>query len=626
MLKMFKQPSGNITIAMMLLVIGVMSGFTMTSMALRDIQAFQYDFDGIQTMLFLRSEAYRGQKIAQKLGTVLIPIRTSERNVEVANSALKKTFKIQSLISQGATLAVTDEVVMGDQRQLTQVQSLVKSKTGIGQTATMNNRFSLIRKYGVYTLESETFAKFMYFTDTDASSNGTNVYFYGPDLVYGRVHSNTDIWIKQAGGGTNSGWPTFFGWVSTTGEVISFSGSYSVTQVFQGGLTEGYPYTIFPEEASRIRNTGNIVGPNYPDPNNLMFVTVDGSGYTAYIGRILDPYREYADVHNPYPPADPNTYLYRNSYTITDTVWSFYNSGSATNRSQFVHGQLWLQGEFASYQTWGCADTLFLCGDITLSNTPLGTDPISNRSDVVGLVSEKSIIIKYGYRDPVDSLRYHNTIGPAGTAPLYGGIWIYAAMAALGHGHGNNHKDGVFSFEYMHPHPSVPDVMVLLNGVPTLFTKIDLHRRHFPQSAAYPWPPLIDYPWYNPLWPERIPYLERGFISVYGSISQRRRGWVHRSYYDSEWPSGGVWNQPIDFCGGSSSPAVVAHQDPVLGFTLTNQDYPGASGTGTGYQKNYHYDNRFYKTSPIDFPEVNRLDETPFSAVNWVIKKPPENL
>ncbi len=71
---------------------------------------------------------------------------------------------------------------------------------------------------------------------------------------------------------------------------------------------------------------------------------------------------------------------------------------------------------------------------------------------------------------------------------------------------------------------------------------------------------------------------------------------------------------------------MVAHIDPVLNIQLTTQNYPGATGSGVGYNKNYHYDHRFYKTSPIDFPEVNRADETPFSAVNWVIKRPPENL
>ena len=631
MFKMFTNPSGNITIALLLMVIAAMSGFTMSSLGLRDTVAFQYDYEAIQTMLFLRSEAYRGQKIAQRMGSVLIPVRTSVRNIEVTHSALRKTFNIQSLIAQGA--GINDEPDFSQDvvsRQFTIVKSLVKSKTGAGPSVLYNPKFSMIRKYGVYTLETETFAKYMYFTDTDESMAGQNVYFYGPDLTYGRVHSNSDIWIKQAGGGTNGGWPTFYGLVSTAGHIQSWSGAYSVTQIFQGGLIEESAPTIFPEQATTIRRNGNPVGPLYYDPNHIMFVTVNGVGYTSMLGTVLEPRRVFSDVYNPYPPPNPNTYLYRNNYTVTDTVWNFYNNGTTVNRSNFVNGKLWLQGTFQTYQTWGCADTLFILGDILLSGTPKGNDPINNPRDVVGLVSEKSIVIKYGYRDPVDSLRYFNTCGHS-TPPIYGGVWIYAAMAALGDGHGNTFKDGVFTFEYQHPHPSVPDV--LINGV--AYTKIDLHRYHFPQTAAFPWAkrdattPVdlrIDFPWYNPLWPQRVPYLERGFISIYGSISQRRRGFVHRSYLDSEWPSGGVWNQPIDYCGGSSSPAVVSHIDPVLNIQLTTQNYPGATGSGVGYNKNYHYDHRFYKTSPIDFPEVNRADETPFSAVNWVIKRPPENL
>jgi hypothetical protein len=628
---MFKHPSGNIAIAMLLTVIAVMSGFTLSSLAMRDVAAFQYDFEGFQGMIFLRSEAYRGQKIAQKLGTVLIPIRTSERSIAVVNSAMRKTFRIQSLLSQGNLNTVTEDVVMGDLAQQTQVKSLVRSKAGIGQTAMMNPKFSMIRKYGIYTLETETFAKFMYFTDQDTSPAGQNVYFHGPDLVHGRVHSNTDIWIKKTSGGVNNGWPIFYGWVSTTGNIVSFSGSYSESEVFPGGLSEGYAYTIFPDEASSIRRRNNVVGPMYEDPDNIMFVRVDGAGYTAYLGEILDPYREFADVYNPYPPADENTYQWRNQYDIRDTLWTFFSNGSAQNTSKWVWNKLWIQGTFGSYQTWGCSDTMFLLDDILLSNTPVGSNPENNRSDVVGLVAEKSIVVKYGYRDPVDSLRYHGTSG-ADTG--FGGIWIYAAMAALGDAHVNNEDlpafgDGAFTFEYQHPHPSVPDV--LINNV--TYTKIDLHRYHFPAPPSYQWATgtgqrnlKIDYPWYNPLWPERVPYLERGYISIYGSISQRRRGFVHRSYYDTEWDSGNVWNQPIDYCGGSSAPNAVAHNDPVLGIPLTNTNYPGASGSGTGYKKNYFYDDRFYKTSPIDFPEVNREDETPFSAVNWVIKRPPEFL
>lgn len=625
MFNIFKHPSGNIAIALLLSVIAVMSGFSLSSMAMNDVVAFQYDFENFQSTLFLRSEAYRGQKIAQKLGTILIPVRTSERSIELTNSALKKTFKIQSLLSKGRLLT-SQEVVMGDQKQQTIVESLVKSKTGIGQIAAMNSKFSMIRKYGIYTLETETFAKFMYFTDTDESPNGTNVYFHGPDMLYGRVHSNTDIWIKQTSGGVNGGWPIFYGWVSTAGEIQSHSGSYSESQIFPGGLSEGYDYVVFPESATLIRRNGQKVGPLNYNPDVIVYVEVDGASFTYYKGDIQSPRLESADVYNPYPPPTATEPLFTNTYQVRDTVWTFGAHGTANNRSNWVNNRLWIRGTFATYQTWGCADTMFLVDDILLENTPVGSDPANNNTDVVGLVSEKSIVIKYGYRSPIDTLRHHDNCGPD---TGYGGIWIYAAMAALGDGHGNTHQDGVFTFEYQHPHPSVPDYRY--NNV--LYTKIDLHRYHFPQSNAYKWATCngprnlkIDYPWYNPLWPERTPYLERGYINIYGSVSQRRRGFVHRSYYDYEWPSNNEWNQPIDFCGPTSAPADVQHNDPVFGFQLTNINYPGTSGSGTGYEKNYHYDNRFYRTSPIDFPQVNRKDETPFAAVNWIIKRPPEYL
>lgn len=132
MLKMFKNPNGNIAIAMLLVVFGAMSGFTLSSLAMRDAVAFQYDFESVQSMILLRSESFRGQRIAQRLGNILVPVRTSVRYVPVTNSALKKTFVIQSQLSRGGLVAVDSDVVMGDQKQITQIRSLVKSKAGTG--------------------------------------------------------------------------------------------------------------------------------------------------------------------------------------------------------------------------------------------------------------------------------------------------------------------------------------------------------------------------------------------------------------------------------------------------------------------------------------------------------------
>ena len=622
-----KNPSGNVSIAMLLMVVSVMSGFTMAGLAFRDIMSFQYDYENVQSFLLLRSEAHRGQAIMGILGMISMPITTSERSVEVTGTQLKKTFKIKSMISPGGTEFVDDQIVQGDQRQITNVHSRVYVNPGVRQVAS-NNRRSLVRKYGVYTLEYETFAKFMYFTDFDSDPNGAPIRHYGPDVFYGRVHSNEDIWIRQAGGGNNGGWPTFHGWVTTAKEVKVYPGGghdFNESQIFLGGLTEHYAYTNFPEEATTIKNRRNLIGPSNYDPKYIVYADVSGASAHLLLGTIHPGGRSRWTVYTPntYPPGPPEgDSLFSNYYQVPDTAWSPIGGGSnMTNKSVFSFNQLWIKGTFESYQTYGCGDTIFILGDILLARTPKGQDPEMNRRDVVGLVAEKSIVIKYGYRSPVDSLRYHETSGPTTGSPL-GGVWIYAAMAALGNGRGDARKDGVFTFEYQHPHPSVPDVKI--NNI--YYTKIDLHRRRFPQQGLTGWyqsAPQIDYPWYNPLWPERMPYLERGYINVYGSISQRRRGFVHRNYVDSDYPnSSGIWNQPLDLCGGSSAPAAVNHNDPVLGIPLGTANYPGASGPGIGYQKNYHYDNRFLYTSPIDFPEVTREESKTFTGVKWEVKNP----
>ncbi len=444
------------------------------------------------------------------------------------------------------------------------------------------------------------------YTGIEASPNGTNVYYHGPDEIGGILRSNTDIWIKKTSGGTNDGWPTFHAPVIIGGEVNSFSGLFDVDQIFEGGLIENAP----PLEIACTGNVnGSLVGPAYYDPNNIVYVEVDGSSYTAYLGTVTVAGVDTADVYDPYPfyPSAPGTYLYTNQYPALDTLWTFYNSGSCLNSSKFVNAKLWIKGTFGSHQTWAAADTIFILDDILLAGTPAGTSPAANLTDSVNLISEKSVVLKYGYRSPVDSLRYHGLCAPDQEPHQ-----IYASLFALGRStNGNPRRDGVFTFEYQHPHPSVPAV-VFDN---TLYQNIDLHRYRYPQTPDHPWASTnpggqnlkIDLPWYNPLWPERRPYLERGVINVWGGVYQQRKGFLHRSYLDAEWPSNNVWEIGQDFCGGSSSPAYVEHYDPVFGLNLTNVNYPGATGSGVGYKKQYYSDPR-RKLS--DSPQAGDTDAT----------------
>ncbi|HNX36947.1 MAG TPA: hypothetical protein PKI15_01185, partial [Candidatus Cloacimonadota bacterium] len=430
--------------------------------------------------------------------------------------------------------------------------------------------------------DQEELASPMMFVNNDETTNGTPTYFYGPDVIYGPVYANSDIWIKQAGGGINSGWPTFYAPVITAGEIHSFSGVIPYDQVFLGGYSEHAPTLEVPDTAP-IRAHAQVIGPPAYDPNNILMVTVNGNTYSAMLGTIIPPVgREYAWVYASYP-ADPlGEPLYRNVYSVSDTLWTPLPDGNATG-ILFTPNKLWIRGNFSGAQTWCSGDTIMIIGDITLTNTTPGMDPSVepvNMTDSVSLISEKSILLKYGYRDPVDSLRYHPLCRADGDP-----VHIYASLYALGDGQGVSQRDGVFSFEYQHPHPSLQAV----NAWGNLWDNIDLHRRHFPQTVSAPWPSNIDYPWYNPLWPERIPYLERGTVQLWGSINQRRRGFLHRSLYDNEYPSNGVWNPDLDFCGGTSS---VNYQDPVLGIPLATSNYPGTTGSGVGYKKDFHYDHR----------------------------------
>lgn len=646
MRKILSNQKGNLAIAMLLAVVGLMSGVSMAALALKDTKSFLWEFEGIQGLHILRGEAYRGQAILERNSDMAGILYTPVRSVPISGSHIKRTFTSQSRIYKEKS-EQTDNVEiegtggatgsLGEGREHYKIDSLVEAKQGIGQVAYYGSNKSQVRKYSELTIIQTSFSEFMYFTDNDSSPNSTNVYFYGYDVITGKVHSNSDIRIKQAGGGNNGGWPTFLNLVTTAGHIISTPANYPLTQVFQGGLVEEYEGYEFPPEANDLRNKGQQIGQG---DGNIYMVTVDRGSFSYNHGAISTPRRVSKIVYDEYPP--PGDSLWTNNFMIADTTWTPSGAGQAQQRSFFINGDLWIKGTFAGYQTWGCSGNMKLIGDILLDGTAIGANPADplNSRDVVGLVSEKSIQINYGYVNPMDSLRIHPNMGADNEYPdpAGGGIFIYAAMCALGDGGGNGFNDGVFEFEYQHPHPSTPALNVQLtypDGTQevVLFDWIDVHRRRYKPTGNQPWPTpalgqvRLDLPYYNPLWPERQPYLERGTINVWGAVAQRRRGFVHRSHNDSEYPSNsGIWDIDIDMCGHPTN--AVNIPDPVLGnIGLQSRNYPGAAGSGVGYKKNYNYDDRLLDVSPLLYPKVRlKGGKNPMNQGDWNIRKPVRSL
>ncbi|MDD3536346.1 MAG: hypothetical protein PHC50_09415 [Candidatus Cloacimonetes bacterium] len=431
------------------------------------------------------------------------------------------------------------------------------------------------------------------FADQMKSIHDNNVYFYGQDFINGVVGSNSDIYLKQAGGGTNNGWPTFLRPVFTAGNIVSIPPIFPPNIVFRGGLFEETTLLSYPETIN-IQSFDEYLG----GENKITLIEMNGENYSGWEGTFGPERRVSKTVYSSYPPAGDS--LYTNSYAVRDTLWTPISGTNAGGKRFWVDGDLWIKGNFAGEQSWCASGDIKLLGEITLTNTIPGSSPHNNYTDFVNLISGGDVILGYGYKSPADSIRYHCFLGSDDEL-----MNIYANIYAIGNPNASNSlSNGVFTFEYQHPHPSTPAIHVNMqheDGTITnvIYDNIDIHRRHYPPTAENPWPSpalgqtSLDLPYYNPLWPEAQPYLERGVIRVFGNIFERRRGYLHRSHNDAEYPSNsGVWNTEMDMCGYPTQASQIP--DPVFGnqLSLIAINYPGAIGSGVGYKKMFVADNR----------------------------------
>lgn len=612
---------GNLALAIVVSILATISGVTMSQIALGDSGDLLYQFDAMQELHFLRSEIGRGYSLAEKISGSITSYVLPVRKVEMRNGHSRTTYSMKSRIE--TEQIYTDYLSTPRKTVSGMVRAFRRRSSDVTFNSSQNK--SPVEKYGQKIAQRSSLSEYMYFSETDESVNGDQVFFWGPDVIWGKLHSNSDIWLKQAGGGTNGGWPTFHGEVTTSGIIHAFSGTIPYDDVFLGGYKEEVAQIEFPQLALDVRQ--NSVRPFGEQHHDIVWVTIDGSGYTGMIGDIIEhpPDSVYVyDVFPPYPPGNPfvGDSIGVNMIVFKDTTWLPAQSGSIQQQSAFVFAdELWLSGEVSGMQTWACSGDIYLKGDITYHHTPVGMppdgqiDPSSpepeapiNNTDIFGCVAEGSILVQYGHFDPEDSVRVTPNCGD--------GIYLYGSFCALGDGGGISQLDGVFSFQYQKPHWSTPGVMFAGEWFPYP----DLHMCYYPPGNTpywphpanggggynYPFPNGPDYPWYNPLYPEFQPFMERGTIHLYGGVHQRRRGFVHRSPYD---PLDQGWWELEEFRYGPTSNGVNA---------------TGATGNGCGYAKDYHFDERLRKYYPPNYPPVIfQGGGVQYRGIGMILKKPP---
>lgn len=619
-----------------------------------------YSQDAVQEELLLRGEGQRANFSIEYNKYRPIPPRKVQMQHDERTTTYDIVTKRETTILH-SYMGVTNQEAIATRSRVTAKRSRAYLN--------YNEDKSPVVRFGERIFQNESLSQYQYFSHYEASENSDGgddpVKFWGPDELWGPVHSNDDIWIQHGGGGNYGGWPHFHAMVSTSGSFKMYPDGGvvpNIDTICEGGYKEGVPNITYNPTADEVRDNGS-----HPiqDPEvDIVFVKLNGSSWSSMEGKIITHFEDIpalswyphnAAAANAVIGAGGNWYedcdtVWTNHVPIRDTIWTPGPQGSINSGSVFIdYGKLWIEGVVAGRITFAAADTVIITNDITYAGTPVGTPPDGdspNPNDVFGLVSEKKILIGYKNWDPWEMTVNDDNCND---------VTLYGAYAAIGFGsiqtHGDMacHFDGIFTFQYQHPHGSTPSFTAPSPYTlqDTVYTYVDYHKYIYPKNifvppnvvgfnlhggdippgypcCGYPYedpgytfpndnpnnyavPYGTDWPHYNPVWPESASDIvfERGVLQVWGSIAQTRRGFIHRSGSDD-------YNHPPGNQGE---------------WDIENYHYDGDHGS-TGYDKDYHFDNRLSVLQPPHYPQVyngwggNMLSA--FKGKAWFFKVPSE--
>jgi len=402
--------------------------------------------------------------------------------------------------------------------------------------------------------------QYQYFTNNDTAHEEYPHIFWGQDELDGKVHSNSDIYVQQVGGGDNGGWPIFHEEVSTSGDFLYYPANIPLAQVapmediFLGGYDTNVEEVIVNNPISYFIENSYIVPPN----TEIAYLKMEGDSHQLMIGNIelleIRPFTVYSwyphnsemvdnailNSCNWYKNADS---LWTNYIAIYDTIWT--DMGNFSQNVFFMDCELWIEGEVTGDVKVGCDTNVKILGDITYTNTEIGELPDDifeyNSTDYFSLFANGNIDVKYKHYDPNTNVLIDQNCDD---------IYLYGNYSALTFDESlSSCEKGKISNEYAHPHGSTPNFYGTSpnTGNDTLFTFIDFHKYIFPTDDIV---------------------FERGTKHLYGTFSQSLFGITHNSgsspYYHSA--DGNQWDVENHIMGGSH-PSV-------------------------GYEKDYHYDTR----------------------------------
>ena len=348
-------------IAMIVVLVSIVSTYSLIDMVQNDQLQTQYQNDVIQEELLLRSEAIRTHLSLEYDKNKPLP----DRKLEILSKDRTTTYTIENkkeytMLSNFMGYATAEAVA---------VRSLISARRS--RIFTKKN-FSPIKRYSERLLRNESLAQFQYFTDIEKSENEDGgeeaaiVRFYGADELFGPVHSNDNIWIRNL-----YGWPTFHALVTTSKRIMDFDTHQPAEQsapmddIFLGGYAEEVASIIFDPNANDLRTNGQRP---FDPAKDIVYVKIDNNSFSSMYGEIELTGIEQFNVYSWFPDdaaaanavvnAGGNWYeesdhIWTNHIPIYDTLWTQGPTGTVNNGCVWVESELWIEGEVAGKQTWG---------------------------------------------------------------------------------------------------------------------------------------------------------------------------------------------------------------------------------------------------------------------------------
>jgi len=277
-----------------------------------------------------------------------------------------------------------------------------------------------------------SFANYMYLTNLEKTRFNEVIWFWTPDTLYGRTHSNDFIGLKYS--------PHFYGPVSSSQDRFL---EYSASPYFEIEPQMSVPPVYFPTQANSIRNNAT---PWVPSRNGAMMTWIKFRGAAG------------VDIYQ-YPKGTPRD----------DSLYDHINPPNW--QAIFVDGDCEVEGVVVGTVTIGCSGDMWLIDNIRFdgANERTGMFVEDAMQHMLGLVSEKNIIIKDntvngkedGWNAARGDINRHSII-------------INAGMVALGESFTFEHQNDEWEL-YLGPTPDERGY-ILLKGAVTQWRRGYVHR------------------------------------------------------------------------------------------------------------------------------------------------------